>query len=128
MNREQFVEHIDYYIEKQNADLRDQVERLKQAVISTRARGNLLHNITTGLIQGAELNGSDWDYISEYQVDEITQHLRDRDAEAGRAGFYEGIKYDSDSMSDEYIDAVADEYAAKVREGDNRTINQAEGK
>jgi hypothetical protein len=55
------------------------------------------------------------------------QCLRDIQAEAALAGFYEGIKYGGDRMSDEYIDEVAEQYAAKVREVGNKTINQTEG-
>lgn len=76
----QYAEEVD----KQNAALAAQVEVLKQSIISVRARGNLLHNITMQILQGAELNGSDWDYISESQVAEIEQHLTEIRVQAGR--------------------------------------------
>ena len=78
------IEQNEKIIDLQNErdTLAAQVEALKQSVISTRARGNLLHNITLQILQGAELNGSDWDYISESQVAEIEQHLAELRAEA----------------------------------------------
>lgn len=79
------VERLEIELKKrdeQNAALAAQVEALKQSVISARARGNLLHNITMQILQGAELNGSDWDYISESQVAEIERHLAEIRAQA----------------------------------------------
>lgn len=74
----QYAEEVD----KQNAALAAQVEALQKTVVSVKARCNILQNLTLQLIQGAELSGSDWDYISEAQATEIQHHLRQVRADA----------------------------------------------
>lgn len=103
-------------LEEQNAALAAQVEALKQSVISARARGNLLHNITMQILQGAELNGSDWDYISESQVAEIQQHLAEVRADAAIKGWWACWEWvDSDDRDTLTLIPAADQYADSIR-------------
>lgn len=100
--------------------LATQVEALKKAVVSTKARGNLLYGLTVQLIHGSELCGSDWDYISEAQVLEIQQCLTEIKAEAGRAGFVDGARQMAENDIGWYchhLESCANEYAAKMRQG-----------
>jgi len=96
-------------LETERDALAVQVEALKQSLISARARGNLLHNITMQILQGAELNGSDWDYISESQVAEIEQNIaKIRDEAILRFAGHVLAKYRHDvtNLASQYADSI----------------------
>jgi hypothetical protein len=58
--------------------------------------------------------GINW--LQEHAPERFTDYFRQVKAEAGRAGFYEGLKYDADQMDDEYIAEVAGDYAERIRQ------------
>jgi hypothetical protein len=90
------------------------VEVLKQCVTSAKAHGNILHSLTLQVIQGAELNGSDLDYISESQVDEINACLAQVKVQAV-SEFLAFIPAYSCNIN-QLLSVEADNYAGRIRQ------------
>ena len=114
--------HRDLVIEQLTAErdaLAAQVEALQKTVVSVKARCNILQNLTLQLIQGAELSGSDWDYISEAQATEIQHHLRQVRADAGRDGFIAGYFHHKNYgfQFEEELEAASNQYQASILAG-----------
>ena len=105
----------------QNAELMAQVEALKGKVFAAyNFQLNVNADNKSGVLQVFEMLGD------AFQAAKITptQHLRDRDAEVGRAGFVAGF-YKAKQVYDcelgqcaTELDEMASDYAEKQEEGD----------
>lgn len=97
----------------QNSELVAQVDQLKELarfwIAQSEPRNASKQEYNTWLALG---------HNSTVMAATPTQHLRDRDAEAGRAGFVAGCEYAGDGFCSIPDAQAADQYAEKVRRGE----------
>ena len=102
---------IDYERNK-NAELVAMVEDLQDAAIQVCLRLDRDGVSTAGI-------ADDIEKLQEVVNKTPTQHLRDRDAEVGRAGFVAGSQWINDEDDGRHtVTEASDEYAEKVRRGE----------
>ena len=114
----------------QNAELVAMVDRLNNFSNERIAMAATLRNCIEKVLGCEELvfNSDVVLVVSSELVDDIrcaldatpTQHLRDRDAEVGRAGFVEGVRQMAENEIGWFghdVDSCANQYAEKVRSG-----------
>ena len=97
-------------LRQENLVLTAQLAKQNQALIAVKARGHILYGLVLRLIQGGELLGSDWDYISENQYEEVIASLKERLDSAKKEAFYDGYLEslgDPDSIDREHANIRA---------------------